>query len=77
MDLGHPPGCLWSITLLAPHYKDGMDNMYSDLQPAMRFVTLAPLGAEVLGAELAAEINKGAYRAIAKLWRKGCRAWRP
>ena len=54
--------------MLAPYYKDGMDNMYSDLQRATRFVTLAPLDAEVLGAELAAEMNKGAYRAIANLW---------
>ena len=63
--------------MMAPHYKDGMVNMYSDLQRVTRFATLAPLDAEVLGAELAAEINKGAYRAIANLWCKDCRAWRP
>ena len=65
-----------SITLLAPHHKDGMDKMHFDLQRATRFVTFAPLGAEILGAELAVEMNKGAYRAIANPWCKDCRAWR-
>ena len=63
--------------MLAPRYKYGMENMYFDLQRVMRFATIAPLDAEVLGAELAVEINMGARRAIANPWRKDCRAWRP
>ena len=35
---------------------------------ATRFVTPPPLDVEVLGTELAAEMNKGAYRAIANPW---------
>ena len=54
--------------MLAPHYKDGMDNMYSDLQRATRIVTLALLDAEYFGTELTAELNKGAYRVIANPW---------
>ena len=42
--------------------------MYYDLQRAMRFVPLAPLDAEVLGTELAVELNKSAYRVIANPW---------
>ena len=42
--------------------------MYSDLQRATRFVTLAPLDAEVVGAELAVEMNTSAYRTIANPW---------
>ena len=44
---------------------------------ATRFVMPPPLDAKVLGAELAVEMNKGAYRAIANPWCKDCRAWRP
>ena len=54
--------------MLAPHYKDGMERMYSDLARVTRFVTPPPLDVEVLGAELAVEMNKGAYRAIANPW---------
>ena len=46
--------------MLAPNYKEGMEMMYSDLARATRFVTPPPLDEEVLGAELAAEMNKGA-----------------
>ena len=35
--------------MLTLHHKDGMEKMHSDLQRATRFVTLAPLDAEVLG----------------------------
>ena len=62
---------------MAPQYKGGMDKMYSNLQRATQFVTLAPLDAEVLGTELALEMNNGAHRAIANPWCKDCRAWRP
>ena len=58
-----------SITLLAPHYKDGMERMYSDMARVTRFVKPDPMDAEALGkAELAKEMNKGAYKAIANPW---------
>ena len=55
-----------SITLLAPHNKEGMERMYSDLARAMRLVKPDPMAAEARGSdELAKEMNKGSYRATA------------
>ena len=49
-----------SITLLAPHYKQGMERMYSDLARATRFVKPEPTDAEDIGsAEVAKQMNQG------------------
>jgi hypothetical protein len=51
-----------SITLLAPHYKEGMERMYSDLARVTRFVKPDSMDAEAIGsAEVAEQMNKGAY----------------
>ena len=55
--------------MLAPHYKEGMDRMHSDLARVTRFAKPLPLEAEAVGdADLEVDLNKGSYRAIANPW---------
>ena len=54
--------------MLAPHYKEHMEKMYSDLARATRFVTPHPLDVEILGHDLVVEMNKSAYRTLANPW---------
>ena len=57
------------MMVLAPHYKEGVDRMHSDLARATRFVKLVPLEADALGdVHLEEEMNRGSYRAIANPW---------
>ena len=54
---------------MAPHYKEGVDRMYSDLARVTRFVKPGPVGAEDIGsAEVAKQMNEVAYRALANPW---------
>ena len=51
-----------SVTLLAPHYKHGMDKMYADIRAVARFVQPDPItGFGVLDSTFANDLNKGAY----------------
>ena len=55
--------------MLAPHYKQGMERMCSDLARVTRFVQPDSMDAEAIGsAEVAEQMNKGAYWAIANPW---------
>ena len=55
--------------MLAPNYKQGMEMMYSDLARVTRFVKPEPIDAEDIGsAEVAKQMNEGAYRAYANPW---------
>ena len=55
--------------MLSPHYKEGMERMYSDLARATKFMKPLLLESEAFGnAELEEDLNKGSYRAMANPW---------
>ena len=46
-----------SVVLLAPHYRDGMELIYSDMRKVLRFVEPDPISADALGSSAVAEDN--------------------
>ena len=44
-----------SVVLLAPHYRDGMESIYTDMSKVLRRVVPDPIPADALGSSALAE----------------------
>ena len=55
--------------MLAPHYKQGLERMCSDLARVTRLITPDPMGPDDIGsAEFAEQVNKSAFMNVANPW---------
>ncbi len=58
-----------SITLLAPHYKEGMEKMYADIKRVARYVVPDQITAAGIGDQAVADdLNKGVFMCLALPW---------